>query len=1054
MVSDRFKILVGKVKKRISELKPEDIAKFTIKEAAGSIPVIGQYITDAIEEFSPDEKFELLQELKLLAETQFAEISTEIGVSIEYLKDIKTFTYNEFKIQKADHEEIKGLLLRLMANQTKINIREQKAEVIYNAAGDIIIYNYAKEPVNIPCIQSVLKKGETEKGGFFKTPPEWVDFEQGYIFEREQVNDILNKFDKDIIQLVLGAPASGKSIVLKNVGYRLAMIKKNVYMIELKKHLEEDIKSFFDKIPTIDNAIFIVDDAHLYLSYCEKLVKEFKKSGRGNLIIGSRDSKEITKKHPTEGFEYPSLNELRKTCIEIKAEDVNEEIIKTFLEKQNSDSDRINAALKNLGDYKEDLWFLSWALMSYNNSVNMDDIYNKIRNYIEEIKIGQEKEPIYINAEEVFLPLSIFYRYEIPIERDFLEAELDINGKLISQLIKLQKIAETKETKMLSLYHSSLAELYLRAYKKYDAFGKRIKKKILNGKKEEDLEYCSFYRYITKCPINSIDIVNILGDDEKDGRTLLKKLIEKEEIQKAFENGINKEEDIRKVGSCVAYFGLNSEEIGLKLMNGLDMDALSAKINKEEDLLKVAWCLDDISLNYSEVTLKLIDGLDMNALSAKINKEEHIEKIGWLLRTINPKRKETALKLMNSLDMNALSAKIDKEEDIEKVEQCISFIRWISLNFTVRLVYSINIDALSAKINKEENIEKVISFLSEMNLAAKVVQKLIDIDILTSKIDKEEDIEKIGSWISATDWVNNETALKIVNGLDIDALSAKINKEEDIGKIRPIISKFARANKEVALKLADSGVSEKINKEDDLVKVVKFVNDIAGVSKEVARKLVDNIDINALSLKLDKEEDIEKAVSYVSSVAGVSKETALKLVNSLDMDALSVKINKEKDIGKIGWCVSGIADSSKETARKLVDSIDMDNLSDRIYEEEDIQYIGWFISIIADSNNETAWKLVDSIDIDAMSSKIDDEEDALNIGSCISNIAAVSKEVALKLVNSLDIDALSTKIDNEKEDIDIEEWISDIAEANKEVALKLVNRLNSKLRGKLQIKIS
>jgi len=389
-------------------------------------------------------------------------------------------------------------------NQAIYNIGKQDAgRDIFN----IVIQHLATgKKVILPSIQSVLKKGETEKGDFFRTPPEWVDFEEHCIVERKEVEDIINKLDKDKIQLVLGAPASGKSIVLKNVGYELANKNKNVYMIELKGQPQDDIKSFFDNIPTVDNAIFIVDDAHLYLSYCEKLVKEFKKSGKGNLIIGSRDSREITKKHPTEGFEYESLNELRKTCIRIMAEDVTEDIIRTFLEKQHFDSDKIKTAINNLTYFKKDLWFLSWALMSYNNSVIMDDIYEKIRYYIEDIRVGKEKESI--NAEDVFLPLSIFFRFEIPIERYFLKEELEIDDKLITQLIGLQKIEEIKETKMLSLNHSSLAELYLGAYKRYDTFGKRIKTNILNGKDVEDLEFCSFSRYITTTdPINSINIL-------------------------------------------------------------------------------------------------------------------------------------------------------------------------------------------------------------------------------------------------------------------------------------------------------------------------------------------------------------------------------------------------------------------------------------------------------------------------------------------------------------------------------------------------------------------
>ena len=70
---------------------------------------------DALDEFSPEEKEELIKEMKDLSEIQFKEISENIGVSIEYLEDIQKFTLYTFKELRADHEDIKKLLFRLIA---------------------------------------------------------------------------------------------------------------------------------------------------------------------------------------------------------------------------------------------------------------------------------------------------------------------------------------------------------------------------------------------------------------------------------------------------------------------------------------------------------------------------------------------------------------------------------------------------------------------------------------------------------------------------------------------------------------------------------------------------------------------------------------------------------------------------------------------------------------------------------------------------------------------------------------------------------------------------
>ncbi|MBE9594963.1 MAG: hypothetical protein IMF19_15955 [Proteobacteria bacterium] len=49
MVSEKLKELFGNVKERLgeklSQIKPEEVAKFAAKEADGAIPIVGEIIT-------------------------------------------------------------------------------------------------------------------------------------------------------------------------------------------------------------------------------------------------------------------------------------------------------------------------------------------------------------------------------------------------------------------------------------------------------------------------------------------------------------------------------------------------------------------------------------------------------------------------------------------------------------------------------------------------------------------------------------------------------------------------------------------------------------------------------------------------------------------------------------------------------------------------------------------------------------------------------------------------------------------------------------------------
>jgi hypothetical protein len=365
--------------------------------------------------------------------------------------------------------------------------------------------------INIPTIQSTLRKEETFEGDFFKKEPEWIDFEEGFVVERKEVDEIVKKLENENIQLVLGEPASGKSVILKNIGFRLANENKDVYIVELKKHSRDEAKRYFDDIPEIkdEKALFIVDDVHLQLSDCERLVRMFKnKKLKAKIIIGSRPTREIREGYPKEISEFEYLS---KT--DIHAEDVTEEMIRRFLKRKYDFSDeKIKTVSENLEKYKKDLWHLSWALKTYDpekDSIEEEEIYEKIKDSIRNVNAGKDKPGI--NAEDVFLPLSVFYRrFEIPIERNFLVKQLEIEDEKINALIELSEIIETEEKgryRVLSLNHASIGELYFGAYQRYPSLGERVKEKILN-QKDADLEYCLFYKYIISTdPRNALDIV-------------------------------------------------------------------------------------------------------------------------------------------------------------------------------------------------------------------------------------------------------------------------------------------------------------------------------------------------------------------------------------------------------------------------------------------------------------------------------------------------------------------------------------------------------------------
>ena len=680
MIPEIVEKFIKKVKDKASKIGLNDVLKFTAKETVNFVPFLGPIIKDAIDEFSKNDKHEITEYLNNLDENRLNEISGKIDISVEYLEIIKKTTLNEFKIVHLEHKEIMGLL-------------------------NVLIELLKKPEIRLPTIGTILHE-EGKKADFFRYPePFWIDFEKGYVVERAEVNDFITKIEDNSFHLVVGEPASGKSVVVKNIGFELAKNGYRVYIIELKKYPADRLELYFKEALEINDerTLIIVDDAHLQLSKCETLVRDFRNNKlRTKLIIATREVKGIK-----ESSEFGYLPQTK-----ISAIDATKKMITTFLKKQHGISDeRIKTVSKTLEKYKRDLWHLSWALKAYNpekDSVEEEDIYKRISGSIRKI-----------NAEDVFLPLSFFYRFEIPIERDFLEEQLEIEENKINQLIELSEVIETEEIGrniMLSLNHSSVADLYFKTYQAYPDLGRRIKKKILN-QKDEDLEYRLFYKYMTSInPRSAIDVVVSF-----DAITLLGEggFPWDERVEESIEKGIKKEEDIGKIGSCVGNIAGASEEVGLKLANSINIDALLSNIEKEEDVGKIGSCVYKIAGASEEV----------------------------------------ALKLANSINIDALLSKIEKEENIEKIRLCVCYIASASEEVALKLV-----DIVSLKIEKED-VEKIGVFVGSLVIASeKVALKLVD--SVSLKIEKEEDIIKSEYCISNIFAFNERVAREIVNRLN------------------------------------------------------------------------------------------------------------------------------------------------------------------------------------------------------------------------------------------------------------------------------------------------
>ncbi|MHC1636368.1 MAG: hypothetical protein ACXQTS_07140 [Candidatus Methanospirareceae archaeon] len=175
---------------------------------------------------------------------------------------------------------------------------------------------------------------------------------------------------------------------------------------------------------------------------------------------------------------------------------------------------------------------------------------------------------------------------------------------------------------MIVLHHSSIANIYFKAYQSFPD---------LSGRLRDYDEFGLFRRYLESKPTNLLDVITGLGWDlldAKKGRTILRRLVESGFFVDLVKEAIDKEEDLEKVGDCLFCLSIvGAGKVARRIVENIDVQLLVLKIDKEEDLWKIGYCLVGITGVSEEVARRIAEGVDVQLLVSKINKEEDLQKI-------------------------------------------------------------------------------------------------------------------------------------------------------------------------------------------------------------------------------------------------------------------------------------------------------------------------------------------------------------------------------------------------------------------------------------------
>ncbi len=851
--------------------------------------------------------------------------------------------------------------------------------------------------VRIPKMDKVLKKEISKDARFFRpSGPEWIDFEEGIVVERKEVDEIIEKFGNNDLVVIKGEPASGKSVISRNVGFKLVSQGKDIHVIELKITPVERSEIF-----KLCPGYLFIDDAHLNLGYVDDIIRNLSDV---KILVSTREIEE--QYGPTSPLKIP---EHIKDAVEIKGYDAANDIIQKFSEKRKNIPKNIKRKLT-----KSNLWILAWELEAYEEygKIDEDAVCKKVKDYIRK----DLKNFGVMNAENVFLPLSVFYKYEIPLRTEFVKEFTEDED--IEKLIELNEINTLEENgfEYLILYHSEIAEVFLKTFRKFDGFGNKVKEKV-----DENWFEGLFHMYIQKFPEECVGVINgisLFGEYAK----LIEYLAEENfnELRKSIEA----EDNVGEIGRCIWNVGEISrlrdemdgglyiegityarEEVAEKLVNSLDLKNLKDKIEVEADIGKIRECIGSISCARGEVAEKLVNSLDLKNLKDKIEVEEDIGKIGWCIRNIAGGNEEVAGKLAKSLDLEKLKVKIWAEEDFGKIGECIGDISKASEEVAEKLI-----PVMKGRIEAKEDIGEIgrcIGEIAERN--EEVAEKLVP--VMKGKIEVEKDIEKIKEciceialeseisfwYLFSWDDVPGNDSRRLIefleDNLEVEWVENAEIKKSDNGKTitvtngkTSLIFKLNEGENKVKLEISGRDTYEYVLKEKNgklnIYQKSFGIGEINERNEEFVENIVENLDLEKLKCKIDAEEDVEKIGLFISEIVKRNFAVARTLVKSLDLEKLKTEIDAEEDIEKIVLCINGIANGS--------------------WEVKEIDAVSGEVKEIADGSEEIAEKLVKSLDLEKLKVKIEAEEHVGEVGWCIENIANGSEEFASKLIAQLD----------------------------------------------------
>ncbi|RQW80555.1 MAG: hypothetical protein EHM14_04390 [Methanothrix sp.] len=338
-----------------------------------------------------------------------------------------------------------------------------------------------------------LQNSERKEEFFRIRGPIEIDFIKGMVIRRDEVESIIRKLTDNMIHIILGPPASGKTVLTRNICYELNKIY-DIYWLDMDDFIIDNTRVYLE-IQRLNRtkSLVIVENGHKSIERLESLIGYFIDCIKTvKMLITARNFDSGKKRF----HNIAQLTEDDNCRTEICASDIAEKLVLYYNSKFGQCIEKdINKFLY----YKDDLWLLSYLFKAHidKNEIDHNSIFQKVNEDLIEYN-----QSIGIGASDIILLISWITQNSailseeygnnssyLPIDDFFLIDKLGYDPAIVSSLIRLGIIKKANDGYW--CWHTSLSKIYIKTAEIYPDLLSRINSKfkdILGDSFDEDTE--------------------------------------------------------------------------------------------------------------------------------------------------------------------------------------------------------------------------------------------------------------------------------------------------------------------------------------------------------------------------------------------------------------------------------------------------------------------------------------------------------------------------------------------------------------------------------------